>query len=94
MNSKKDYQREHVTPYIRENSNKFFLKNIKAKKSLNRPDIRITLDTQEDFELINKIYSHYTNLSFSTKDVINFLDQNPDLLNINKNVKQKEVGVI
>ena len=56
-----------------------------------RPDIRITIDTKEDFELVKNIILHFDDLSFTAEDLIDFLDENPELLEINKNVKQKEV---
>jgi len=90
-NAKKKYQREHVTPYIGEKSDKFKLQNIEAKGKLRRPDIRITLDTEEDLKLISKIINLFNTINFKTKDIIDFLDKNPDLLKINENVKQKNI---
>jgi spore coat polysaccharide biosynthesis protein SpsF len=90
-NADRAYQREHVTSYIRENHEKFKLQNIEASGKLKRPEIRITLDTKEDFELIEKIVSHFDTLNFKTEDVIDFLDKNPNLLEINKHIKQKEL---
>jgi len=86
----KKYHREHVTPYIMEHPEKFKLQNIEAPVKLKRPDIRITVDTKEDFELISKIINHFDNLDFKTEDIVNFLETNPDLMKINKHVKQKE----
>lgn len=57
-----------------------------------RPDIRITLDTKEDLDLIQKILLHFNELTFSADDIIDFLDNNPELLEINKNIKQKELN--
>jgi spore coat polysaccharide biosynthesis protein SpsF len=90
-NAKKEHQREHVTPYIRENPNKFKIVNIEQEDRLKRPDIRITIDTEEDFILISKIIDSFNNINFKTKDIIDFLDKNPDLLKINKNIKQKNI---
>lgn len=90
-NANQQYQREHVTPYIREHPEKFKLQNLEAKGKLLRPDIRITLDTQEDFELIKQIVSHFDDITFNAEDIIDFLDANPELLEINKNIEQKEL---
>ncbi|OGH87194.1 MAG: hypothetical protein A2206_01170 [Candidatus Magasanikbacteria bacterium RIFOXYA1_FULL_40_8] len=46
-------EREHVTPYIWENPDKFKMKNITAGQDFSAQ--RWTLDTKEDFELIEKI---------------------------------------
>jgi spore coat polysaccharide biosynthesis protein SpsF len=92
INADKMYQREHVTPYIKENPEIFNLKNIKAKGLLNRPDIRITLDTKEDYILINKIISYFDKIDFTAEEIINYLIKHKELLEINKNVKQKELN--
>jgi len=89
--AKKEYQREHVTPYIRENADKFKIVNIEFEYKLKRPDIRITLDTKEDLKLISKIINSFNDINFKTEDVIDFLDKNPELLKINENVKQKNI---
>jgi len=67
------YHREHVTPYIIEHPGKFKLQNVEAKGKIARPDIRITLDTEEDFESIKNILLHFDDLDFRTEDVIDFL---------------------
>ena len=77
---------------IKENPEIFNLKNIKAIGLLNRPDIRITLDTKEDYILINKIISYFNKIDFTAEEIINFLNIHEELLEINKNVKQKELN--
>ena len=89
-NANEKYQHEHVTSYMIEHPEKFKLQNIEAKGKLKRPDIRITVDTKEDFELIKKIILHFNNLNFKTDDIIGFLDRNPELIEINKNIIQKD----
>jgi len=89
--AREKYHKEHVTTYILENPERFKLQNIKADDTIKRPDIRITVDTEEDFELISKIIEHFKNIEFGIKDVIHFLNEKPQLLEINKNIKQTEV---
>ena len=49
-----DYEREHVTPYIKAHSmNKFSLKD-----NEDFSDVRITLDTEEDYAFLTSIYKH------------------------------------
>lgn len=91
-NVKELYHREHVTSYIREHLNLFKLKNVSAYGKLRRPDIRLTLDTKEDFELIKKIILHFNCDTFTAEDIIDFLDANPLLLEINKSIIQKGVN--
>lgn len=83
------YHREHVTLYIREHPEKFKLINVEAKGKLRRPDIRITLDTPEDFQLIAAILTHFRSNVISAEEIIDFLNDHPQLLEINKEVQQK-----
>jgi len=90
--SLKRYEREHVTPYIYENPDRFKLSGITAEGELFRPDIRITVDTIEDFQFITTLF----NLLYDKKDIIETIDiitllnEKPELLNINSQIKQKK----
>ena len=48
--------------------------------------IRLTLDYQEDFELISKIFDilYIKNQYFTLEDIIELLKKNPSLMSINK----------
>jgi spore coat polysaccharide biosynthesis protein SpsF len=85
------YQLEHVTPFIYENSDRFSIQQLEATGKLNRPELRMTLDTQEDFEFIEAIYERlYTSEEpFTTDAVLRLLDSSPELLKINSGVRQK-----
>ena len=57
FNAKKNFQKEHVTPYIWDNPDKFVIENYwphYIKKTLHN-SYRLTLDYLEDFILIAKI---------------------------------------
>jgi spore coat polysaccharide biosynthesis protein SpsF len=58
---------------------------------LARPDIRLTLDYQEDFDLFKAIFDglYKPGAVFSLKDIVNFLNKNPKLLEINQKVHQQ-----
>ena len=56
---------------------------------MKRPDVRITVDTEEDLTLIKKILDQFNSLTFSTNDVIELLEKKADFLEINKEIKQK-----
>ena len=47
LHATEPYQREHVTPYIRENPDSFRLGNLKLTEDLSH--IRLTVDTEEDY---------------------------------------------
>lgn len=89
-NAKKEYQKEHVTPYIYENS-----KNIYCyKNDVDYSKYRWTLDTEEDFELITEIYKklYKGKHDFYLNDIIDLFIKEPNLASINENIKQKKIN--
>lgn len=92
IEAKKDYQREHVTDYIYENPDKFKLKNVSALNKYKKPELRITLDTEEDYMLLCAIYDYlyYKNNNFSSEDVIELFCKKPWLRCINNTSIQKK----
>jgi len=92
--AKQDYEREHVTPYIYQHPNLFQLKSVEATGKLRRPDLRLTVDTEEDLKLIREIFKRLQRNGqvFYIEDVINLLDKHPELAAINAHVRQKELG--
>lgn len=88
-NSSKIYEKEHVTPYIyKSNPDKFKLQNIEYIKDLK--DIRITVDTIEDYTLICSIYD-YLGEKFGVEDIEKLFNEKPWLYNINNKVEQKKI---
>jgi spore coat polysaccharide biosynthesis protein SpsF len=85
------FDREHVTLYIYEHPEKFKLLNVTASPELNRPDLRLTVDTIEDLELVREIYKelYKKNTYFSGKDIIELFNKKPELKKINSHIKQK-----
>jgi len=84
--------REHVPNYILKNSHKYKVHNFKAENKYSRPDLRFTLDYQEDYEVIKLIYENLyeKNKNFSAVDIFDFLDKNPDIKKINSHRKQQK----
>ena len=79
------YDREHVTPYIRE-SGKFDISNISYEKDYSY--LRLTVDWEEDFKLISKIFNQFKpNIFFNWLDVVDELFKNPELIQINNHLK-------
>ncbi len=91
--AQKDYQREHVTPYFYENPNIFKITQLSAPPELQWPDLRLTLDTQEDYNLLCKVFErlYHKDRNFTASDIVNLFQQEPSLKSINKNVTQKEL---
>lgn len=60
-------------------------------ESVKRPNLRLTVDTPEDFELISLIFNslYKDGKIFSLQEIVKFCDENPVLMEINQNVVQK-----
>ncbi|MBA4407773.1 acylneuraminate cytidylyltransferase [bacterium] len=87
-----DYEREHVTPYIYNHPELFSIKNFANEKDYSFH--RWTVDTREDFMLIDEIYKalYRKDELFLFEDIIKLFERRPDLFSINQNVKQKKLG--
>jgi len=84
---------EHVSLYIYEHPETFTLFNVESDLLKKYWDIRLTVDTEEDFQLIKAIFEvlYPQNPGFTIGDIIDLLEKNKDLLDINKNIHQKKV---
>lgn len=83
--------RQHVSTWIYRNPNSYWtFKNACVRTmQYDTSNIRLTLDTQEDYDLITKVYNHFLNEKFDYKDIFGLFRQRPNLRNVNKSVKQK-----
>ena len=90
--AKQPYEREHVTPYIYRHPELFVLENFPGPVDLSFH--RWTLDTEEDWRLIDAIYSVLGKKEpcFGTQAVLQLLELQPELVNINAYVEQKKLG--
>ena len=90
--AKLQYEREHVTPYIYQHPELFGIKNFTNEKDYSYH--RWTVDTIEDFKLIEAIYNELYNQKniFLFDDILELFEKEPELLEINKEVKQKKLG--
>jgi spore coat polysaccharide biosynthesis protein SpsF len=82
--------REHVSIYIIKHPEKYKIGSFIAPKGLNHPEYRLVVDEKEDFELVKKIFENFSTFTFSIKDVTTFLEKNPSLALINKNITHKQ----
>jgi len=81
---------EHATYYLFTHPDQYRQGNLKAEGDIEWPTLRLTLDTPEDYTLIGMVYDelYSKNHDFSAEDVVRFLKGRPDLVAINKEVKQ------
>lgn len=87
----KDYQREHVTIYMYENTKDFKILNVENNKNLSY--LRWTVDEKKDLELVREIYKSLYNRKkiFLMNDTLDLLEKKPHIMEINKDVKQKKI---
>jgi len=82
LTSEKLYH-EHVTNFIYGNPTSFNVQFIAADPVVySRTDIRMTLDTAEDFEIQKKIYAamYMENPNFGIREILRWLDKQPEIL--------------
>jgi spore coat polysaccharide biosynthesis protein SpsF len=80
------YQREHVTPYILEKGR---VSSFEQEQDWSK--IRLTIDTIEDFNLVNEIFMalYKPGQMFSLSDIISLLKRQPELIEINRHVERR-----
>ncbi|MGA8164632.1 MAG: methyltransferase domain-containing protein [Waddliaceae bacterium] len=90
--AKTELQQEHVTLYIREHPDRFSIRL--CPPSFTRGSIRLTVDEEADFLLMQDIYQrlYQENQVVDLKDVLRLLDENPELKEINAAVKPSEIN--
>ena len=85
-------EREHVTQYIRKHPEEFLHKNFVCPFG-NIGHLRWTLDEQEDYVLIEKIYNHFLSAAredFLTQDILECINENQELSKINVKYARNE----
>ncbi len=92
LEATQDFEKEHVTPYIYLNSDKFKIESY--ENEVDYSNYRWTLDTVEDFELIKNIYDNIydENKMFLFYDVLEYINKNPEVSKINEHIVQKQLN--
>lgn len=85
--------REHVTLYMYQHPDQFSIANVEAEPPLNRPDLRLCVDTMEDFSLIAKIYEtlYVDGNIIDIREVMKLFEKMPELKHMNAHIEQKKV---
>lgn len=88
-NAAMQYHREHVTPYIYENSKNIYY----YRNNVDLSNYRWTLDTPEDYTLISEIYKvlYKGQHNFYMEEVLELFKNNPTLYAINEFIQQKKL---
>jgi len=87
------FYREHVTPFFYEHPQMFKLCSVAASGELARPDIRICIDTPEDYDLLQRVFAELKDpLTASAEEIVRLFQMNPEWLTINANVFHLKQG--
>ena len=86
--TRSDFDREHVTPYVRE-SECFTHKSLCHDQDLS--GLRWTVDDPDDFKVIEQVYQHFSSeIHFSWKEVLKLQKEQPSLFEINQQTTRNE----
>ncbi len=84
------FQKEHVTPYIHQNrSGKVVIKNFVRTSDASR--FRLTVDTNEDLELIEKLIIDFSADKKNAEEIIEIMEAHPELAAMNAHIEQKKI---
>ncbi len=80
--------RENVSLYIYEHPERYKILNLEAQGKHHRPELRLVVDHQEDFNLVEEIYKelHPQNPAFTYDDILKLFERRPGLIDINKDI--------
>jgi spore coat polysaccharide biosynthesis protein SpsF len=87
INAKRDFEREHTTPYIWENPANFRIGNIVWETGLDYSMThRFTIDYNEDYVFIKRVYDelYQLNNQFCLSDILELIKQKPEIKKINE----------
>ena len=80
-NATSEHDKEHVTPYIYSNPEKFNILTLKSEKDLSQ--FRWALDYENDLKLIRIIISKIQKRPILMNDILELFEEEPDLTKIN-----------
>jgi spore coat polysaccharide biosynthesis protein SpsF len=85
--------RENVSNHIYEHPEKYRVGHLPCPAEIRRPDVRLVLDEQPDFDLIKAVFEelHVKNYFFTIREILSFLDTHPEVMELNASVRQKKL---
>lgn len=91
FNATRSYEKEHVTPYIYENKDKFNIFTMRSQKDFS--SYRWTVDVTEDYNVVKAIYSHMdSQIEMDWMKILDIVEGEPSISQMNKHVLQKKLG--
>jgi len=87
------FDREHVTTYIYRHPDRYRLYCLPCDPRLARPNFRLTVDEEPDFELASRIYDYFLpeKPDFRLADLVALLDSKPDWVAHNVSIQHRWV---
>lgn len=85
--AKRNFEREHTTPYIWENPDKFRIGNVTWSAGLDfSMSHRWVIDYEEDYQFIGKVYSELYPMkqNFGLYDILDLIEKQPELRLVNQ----------
>jgi spore coat polysaccharide biosynthesis protein SpsF len=91
--TKDPVDREHVTLYVWEHPELFSIHHFQNNLDPKYWDLRLTVDTSEDFEVISNIFQELypANRNFGLPEIIALLEKRPEILDFNRHVTVKPI---
>tara|TARA_Y100001960_G_C14779087_1_gene885322 strand:- start:4845 stop:5564 length:720 start_codon:yes stop_codon:yes gene_type:complete len=82
--------REHGTLFIRQNPQLYKVVNREAEGKYRRPEVELEVDSREDLDVVTAIIQHFDpRIDFSLDEILRFLDDNPEIVEINRSVHRR-----
>ena len=92
--AEKDLEREHVTYYIYTHPEIFTMYSYNLNNLKKFANLRLTIDEKDDLLMCREVYKKLKekgkSIDFSVFDIYDIIEENPELMDINKNLVRKK----
>lgn len=92
LRARENYDREHVTPFIKRTVPTARSTVVEHDSDLTR--IRLTIDEPEDFDVINRVFEHFGTNEFGSNEIFALISENPLLFSGNQHLVRNEGSTI
>jgi glutamate-1-semialdehyde 2,1-aminomutase/spore coat polysaccharide biosynthesis protein SpsF len=82
--ARKDYEREHTFPFIWDQPDRFRIGNVQNPYGDMFLSHRWTLDYEEDYLFIKRVFHEFDDIDFSFEDILDLLDKKPEIEELNE----------
>lgn len=91
VNALADYKnyKEHVTIYMYTHPEEFSFRIVSAPEPYHR-HYRLCVDEMPDFQVVTAVYEHFQRANPTGLEIIQFLDEHPEIASLNEEIEQKK----